>query len=333
MTFSWYRPHLTFAVADAQYFLTFFGLLVVGLVISTLAAREREQAESARRRETHTAALYDLSRDLATAVSRDTVIQAAIRHISELFNCEVAMFLAPGRPTCAGARSPQFLSDQDGDAVATWVFRQGQVAGWGTNTLAAADARYLPLKTAQGVIGVVGIKRSLESGEFLSPDQQRLLEALLSQVALATEAVQLADKAHQAQLLRETEKLQTALLNSISHNLRTPLASITGALSSLRDDDQMLDADARRELLNTAWEEAERLNRLVGNLLNMTRLEAGAMKLALETCDVQDLVGRDPDADGEPAAPSPDRDGRTWYAASCRDRSGAGRAGPGQSGG
>jgi two-component system sensor histidine kinase KdpD len=166
-----------------------------------------------------------------------------------------------------------------------------QAAGLGTNTLAAADARYLPLKTAQGVIGVVGIKPNLESTTFLSPDQQRLLEALLSQVALATEAVQLADKAHQAQLLRETEKLQTALLNSISHNLRTPLASITGALSSLRDDDQMLDADARRELLNTAWEEAERLNRLVGNLLNMTRLEAGAIKLALEPCDVEDLVG------------------------------------------
>jgi two-component system sensor histidine kinase KdpD len=141
------------------------------------------------------------------------------------------------------------------------------------------------------VIGVVGIKPNLASNEFLNPDQQRLLEALLSQVALATEAVQLADKAHQAQLLRETEKLQTALLNSISHNLRTPLASITGALSSLRDDDQMLNADARRELLNTAWEEAERLNHLVGNLLNMTRLEAGAMKLALETSDVQDLVG------------------------------------------
>jgi two-component system sensor histidine kinase KdpD len=284
-------PHLTFAVADAQYFLTFFGLLAVGLVISTLAVREREQAESARRREMHTAALYDLSRDLATTVSQDMVMQAAIRHISEMFNCETSVFLPEGDLLALYARTAEFPVGQDSNAVATWVFRQGQVAGLGTNTLAAADARYLPLKTAQGAIGVVGIKPRLENNEFLSPDQQRLLEALLSQVALATEAVQLADKAHQAQLLRETEKLQTALLNSISHNLRTPLASITGALSSLRDDDQMLDADARRELLNTAWEEAERLNHLVGNLLNMTRLEAGAIKLALETYDVQDLVG------------------------------------------
>lgn len=284
-------PLLTLAVSDAQYILTFLGLLAVGLVISTLAVREREQAEAARRRETHTAALYDLSRDLATAVSQKPVMQAAIRNISGLFDCETAVFLPKGDTLTLQARSSQFPSDQDGHAVATWVFRRGQAAGLGTNTLAATDARYLPLRTAQGVIGVVGIKPSLESSEFMSPDQQRLLEALLSQIALAMEAVQLADKARQAQVLRETEKLQTALLNSVSHNLRTPLASITGALSSLRDDDQMLGDSARRDLLNTAWEEAERLNHLVGNLLNMTRLEAGAITLALEACDVQDLVG------------------------------------------
>ncbi len=293
LTFDFFMvpPQLTFVVADAQYILTFFGLLAVGLVISTLAVREREQAESARRREIYTAALYDLSRDLATAVSQDTVMQAAIRHISELFTCETAIFLPEDGVLTLCARSAEFPVDQDGYAVATWVFRHGQVAGLGTNTLTATEARYLPFKTAQGVIGVVGIRPQIASDDFLSPDQQRLLEALLSQVALATEAVQLAAKAHQAQLLRETEKLQTALLNSISHNLRTPLASITGALSSLRDDDQRLDTNARWELLSMAWEEAERLNHLVGNLLNMTRLEARAMKLAVEPCDVEDLVG------------------------------------------
>ncbi|MBI5960854.1 MAG: sensor histidine kinase KdpD, partial [Chloroflexi bacterium] len=150
-------PHLTFAVADAQYILTFFGLLAVGLVVSTLAVREREQAEAARRRETHTAALYDLSRDLATAVNQDSVVQTGIRHISELFNCETAVFLMEGDLLALRARSSQFSSDPDGYAVALWVFRQGQGAGLGTNTLASADARYLPLKTGQGVIGVVGI--------------------------------------------------------------------------------------------------------------------------------------------------------------------------------
>ncbi|NLF76170.1 MAG: DUF4118 domain-containing protein, partial [Chloroflexi bacterium] len=284
-------PQLTLAVSDAQYFLTFIGLLAVGLVISNLAVREREQAESARRREEHTAALYDLSRDLTTAVDLDTVIQIAIRHLNALFDCEAAVFLPQGDQLVLRARSPQFLDDRTKPNVAAWVFRQGQAAGAGTSTLAEADAHYLPLKTAQGVIGVVGIKLMREGGAFLSRDQQRLLEALLSQVALAIEAVRLVDSARQAQLLRETEKLQTALLNSVSHNLRTPLSAITGALSSLRDDEQVLDSESREELVSTAWEEAERLNRLVGNLLSMTRLEAGAIKLSLEACDVQDLVG------------------------------------------
>jgi two-component system sensor histidine kinase KdpD len=278
-------PRLTLAVGDAQYFLTFFGLLAVGLVISTLAVREREQAEAANRREIHTAALYDLSRDLTTAVDLQTVIQTAIRHIAELFHCDAAIFLPQGDEPFLRARSPQFVVEQD---VANWVFKRGQTAGSGTNTLSTAEACYLPLRTAQGVIGVVGVKTS---GEILTLDQQRLLESLLSQVALAVEAVQLATNARQAQLLREAEKLQTALLNSVSHNLRTPLSSITGALSSLRDDAPMLGNDARQELVSMALEEAERLNRLVSNLLNMTRLEAGAIKLSLDACDVQDLVG------------------------------------------
>ena len=282
-------PRLTLAVSDVQYFLTFVGLLVVGLVISTLAVREREQAESAKRREGHTAALYELSRDLTTAVDLETVLRMAIRHISDLFHCEAAVFLPEGDDLTLRARSPHFPTGPDEHTAATWVYKHGQTAGQSTNTLARAQARYLPLRTAQGVVGSVGIRAG--EGGSLSQDQQRLLEALLSQVALAVESVQLADKARQAQLLHETEKLQTALLNSVSHNLRTPLASITGALSSLRDDEQVLDDDARRELLNTAWEESERLNRLVGNLLNMTRLEAGAMKLSIEVCDVQDLVG------------------------------------------
>jgi two-component system sensor histidine kinase KdpD len=225
-------PHLTLAVSDVQYLLTFVGLFVVGLVISTLAVREREQAETSRRRETHTATLYSLSRDLATTVELGIIAQAAIKHISELLGCETAVFLPRDSTFSLYARSSHFPIDEAGYVVATWVFQHGLKAGQGTETLATAGARYLPLRTAQGVIGVLGIKL-LDTD--LTPDQQRLLEALMSQVALAIEATQLAEEAHHARLLRETEKLQSALLNSISHDLRTPLASITGALSSLRD--------------------------------------------------------------------------------------------------
>jgi two-component system sensor histidine kinase KdpD len=137
---------------------------------------------------------------------------------------------------------------------------------------------------------VLGVRLIEPAGRF-TPERQRLLEAFANQAAQAVERVQLAREAAQTQLLRETEKLQTTLLNSISHDLRTPLASITGALSSLRDDAAFLDEAAQTLLINTALEQAARLNILLGNLLEMTRLEAGAMKVRLEPCDVQDLIG------------------------------------------
>ncbi|WP_119066721.1 sensor histidine kinase [Aggregatilinea lenta] len=283
-------PRLTLAVSDAQYLLTFVGLFGTGMVISTLAAREREQMEAAQRRETYTAALYALSRDLATTIDLGVIVEAAIKHVSDLFNCEVAIFLPGDEGLVLATHSPDFTDEPQSGAVAAWVFQRGQMAGHGTETLNTARARYLPLKTAQSTSGVVSVRLN-EADPPLNPDQERLLQALLSQAALAIEATQLAQNARQAQLLRETEKLQTALLNSVSHNLRTPLVSITGALSSLRDDAGFLDETAQRELLDTAWEEAERLNHLVGNLLNMTRLEAGAMRLGTTLCDVQDLVG------------------------------------------
>jgi two-component system sensor histidine kinase KdpD len=133
--------------------------------------------------------------------------------------------------------------------------------------------------------------RGTTSQATLSPDQRRLLEAFASQAALAIERAHLAEQARETQISRETEKLQTALLNSISHDLRTPLVSITGALSSLREEEIALDEAARRSLLDMAGEEADRLNRLVGNLLNMTRLEAGAMRLTIQPADVQDVIG------------------------------------------
>ena len=156
-------------------------------------------------------------------------------------------------------------------AVADWVLRHGEAAGRNTDTLPGAQLRYLPLKTARGVLGVLGIRASGEADRYLTRDQQRLMEAFASQAAVAIERAQLADQARQAQVLQAAEQLQTALLNSISHDLRTPLVSITGALSSLQEQDAQLDPASRRGLVENARDEAERLNRLVGNLLEMTR--------------------------------------------------------------
>ena len=219
-------PHLTLVVADTEYLLTFIGLFIVGLVISTLAARAQEQAEAARHREAQTAELYALSRDLAAAAELKSLRQVLIRHVAQTFDRE-AVVLLPNE-----SRADLMLAENE-VTVANWVLRHGEPAGRDTPTLPVAQLRYLPLKTARGVVGVLGIKGSEVTGRHLTAEQRQLLEAFASQAALAVERAQLEEQTRQIQVLQAAEKLQTALLNSISHDLRTPLVSITGALSSL----------------------------------------------------------------------------------------------------
>jgi two-component system sensor histidine kinase KdpD len=187
-------------------------------------------------------------------------------------------------------QAPGFPLDENELAVATWVYEHGETAGYGTDTLPAASARYLPLKTAQAVRGVLAV-RPAPAAERMTPEQRHLAEAFANQAALAIERAQLVDVAKRVEVLRETERLQAALLDSISHELRTPLASITGSLSTLADPGTVLVDAQRRELLETAREQAANMNRLVGNLLEMTRLEAGAYKLRLAPTDIQELIG------------------------------------------
>jgi two-component system sensor histidine kinase KdpD len=282
-------PFMTLAVADTEYLLTFAGLLTVGWVISYMTARAREQAQAAQRREADTASLYALSRDFAAADNLEAVLQAIQTHIEQALGREVVVHLADGEMLRANALAPASQLDETEIAVALWTFKNGESAGRGTNTLPAARFRYLPLKTARRTVGVLGVKPK-ESEATLTPDQRRLLEAFASQSAQAIERVQLAEQARQIKLLQAAEKLQNALLNSISHDLRTPLVSITGALSTL-EQDELLEPAARQSLVETAREEADRLNRLVGNLLDMTRLESGALQVKRDDCDVQDLIG------------------------------------------
>jgi two-component system sensor histidine kinase KdpD len=284
-------PYFTFAVSDTQYVITFIALFLVGMVISQLTARAREQAEAAQQREAETAELFDLSRDLASAAEIDVILRALTRHCEQTFEREIVVLLPEGtRLTPRVASTGLSLSDEE-IAVADWVYRRGEPAGRHTNTLPAAQLRYLPLKTARGVVGVLGVGKPGTAERDLTPAQRRLMEAFANQAAQAIERVQLAEEARQIKLLQAAEKLQNALLNSISHDLRTPLVSITGALTSLDEQSESLDEENRRSLVITAREEADRLNRLVGNLLSMTRIESGAIKLNLEPGDVQDVIG------------------------------------------
>src|SRR5574341_41784 len=283
-------PHLTFAVSDTQYFLTFAGLFVVGLVISTLTARVREQADAAERREMQTIELYEFSRDLAAAFGLQEILQSIINHVGQTFGCQVVVLLHESETLKSRAVTPGLTLTEDELAAAMWSFQHGEPAGYGTDTLSAATIHCLPLKTAHGIVGALGIKLDESTGS-LAVEQARLLESFASQAALAVERAQFAEEARKAEVLQEAEKLQSALLNSLSHDLRTPLVSITGALSSLHEDAAQLDKPTLQSMVETAYAEAQRLNHLVGNLLDMTRIEAGAIKVKKEPCDVQDVIG------------------------------------------
>lgn len=285
------QPYLSLAILDPQYLLTFVGLLVVGLVISSLAARAREQAEAAQRREEQMAALYDLSRDLAAAAELPSMLARLVSHVAETFGRASVILLPSDNRLTTAAASVDLTLDSNELVVADWVYRHGEPAGRNTSTLPAAALRYLPLKTARGGVGVLGITAGAAGAPELSVDQRRLLEAFATQAAQAIERVQLADAARRAEVLEAAEKLQTALLNSISHDLRTPLVSITGALTSLRGDQAIADAATRDNLLENAALEADRLNRLVGNLLDMTRLEAGVLHVTRTPAEIEDVIG------------------------------------------
>jgi two-component system sensor histidine kinase KdpD len=283
-------PHFTLSVSNPQYLITFVALFSVGAVISTLVSLARERAEVIQARELQTASLYYLSRSLAAAADIGAVLEAVVRNVGEALNAGVVLFLPEGERLDQVAASQGMVVDIKEQAVADWAFRNRHPAGRGTDTLVSARLIHLPLETASNVLGVMGVQ--LESDqEYRSTECRRLLDAFATQAAMAMERVQFSRQAEQAQIFQARENLERALLNSISHDLRSPLASITGVLSSLRDEGAHLGESLRRELLDTACGEAERLNRFVGNLLDMTRIEAGALRLRREPCDVQDLIG------------------------------------------
>ncbi|MDR3630795.1 MAG: sensor histidine kinase KdpD [Desulfocapsaceae bacterium] len=282
-------PYYTFAVADTEYLLTFVGLFTVGVVISTLVARGKERTMVMQTREVQTASLYYISRDLAAAADMDAIMAAVHKNMGESLSAE-PLFFSPEREHLRFIEHEgQEAPDLKEHAVAGWAFRNLQPAGRGTATLGSSKYLYLPLKTSANIMGVLGVKLADEAG-YTSPQIRLLLDAFAGQTAMALERAHLAKQAEQAKILATRENLERALLNSISHDLRSPLASITGILSSLKEQETGLSELAKQELLTTASEEATRLNRFVTNLLNMTRLEAGVVKLRQEDCDVQDLI-------------------------------------------
>jgi two-component system sensor histidine kinase KdpD len=275
-------------VSDIRYVFTFIVLFIAGLVVSGLATRARDQAEVAQQRTLLTTELYNFTRDLAAAADKEDVLVQIAKHIHQILDAEVAIFLAENRQIKLHTGSSSFQPGPEEQGVAYWVFQHETPAGEGTETLAGARGRYLPLRTTNGTVGVLGVLLP-ESTQTLRAEEYRLLDAFCTQSAVAIERLDLEEQARRVEVMSETERLQTALLNSISHDLRTPLVSITGALTAFQENEQ-LKGQARAELLQTALSEANRLNRLVGNLLDMTRLEGGAIKPIRQSVDVREIV-------------------------------------------
>jgi two-component system sensor histidine kinase KdpD len=284
-------PLYTFTIASSYEILSFLVFLVIAILTSNLASRVRDQAETARRRMRTTLALYEFSRKLAGTFKVDDLLWALAHQVVTALRGNAMILLPEGdQLELKASYPPEDTLDAADWAAARWSWTHGEPAGRGSGTLPTAGWYFLPLKTGRATVGVVGLQRP-QGQPQLEPDERRLLEAILDQAAVAIERAELDRKVAEARLLAETEKLRTALLSSISHDLRTPLASILGSASSLAESGSSFDEAGRRELLLTIQEEAERLNRFVGNLLDMTRLESGALPLNRDWIGVGEIVG------------------------------------------
>jgi two-component system sensor histidine kinase KdpD len=286
-------PLYTLTVADPENVVVLFFFLVVAVIVSNLTAGTRRQMLTARLRAKITAELYAFSRKVAGIGALDDLLWATAYQITSMLNIRTVLLMpvkdGEGLEVASGYPPEDRLDDAD-MAAARWTWEHNRAAGRGADTLPGAKRLFLPLRTGSGPVGVLGIDRDAP-GPLLTPDERRLLDALCDQAAVAIERISLAKGLDEARVLAETERLRAALLTSISHDLRTPLASILGTVSSLRSFPEKYGAAERGELLTTLQEEAERLNRFVSNLLDMTRLESGAIELKLELIDVAEIVG------------------------------------------
>ncbi len=287
-------PYLTFSVSDLRHIATFAVMLIVAIVIATLTQRVRDQAEVARRSEQRTMLLYAMSRELSRTEGVSALARVAARHIEQVFDAKSAVVTVDRGgvirtdDATGGVDAP--IPDE---GVVRWVLAHRKQAGFGTGTLAGSRGFYVPLVasgTDGSALGVLAIDAE-EPSRFEDPEQQRLADAFATQLASSLERARLAEETERARVQVETEQLRSALLSSVSHDLRTPLAVVRGAASTLVDDDARLAEGARRELASAILEETERLDRQVRNLLDMTRLESGGVHVKKEWQSLEEVVG------------------------------------------
>src|SRR3981081_2884375 len=284
-------PVYTFTITDPTNVAAFFFFMLIAVLVSNVAARVRTQAVSAIGRVRTTESLYAFSRKLAGTATLDDVLWATAYQTALMLKVRVVLLLPEeGVLTVKAGYPPEDQLDQADLAAANWAWDNDRPAGRGSDTLPGAKRLFLPMRTGRGPIGVVGIDND-KTGPLLTPDQRRLLDALVDQGALAIERVLLVEDMDRVKRTVESDRLRSALLTSISHDLKTPLASVLGAASMMRDLSSGLSDSQKRDLLATVIDESERLNRFIANLLDMTKLESGAVVPNTAPHDLGEIVG------------------------------------------
>jgi two-component system, OmpR family, sensor histidine kinase KdpD len=284
-------PVYTFTITDPTNVAAFFFFMLIALLVSNVGARVRTQAVSAIGRVRTTESLYAFSRKLAGTATLDDVLWATAYQTALMLKVRVVLLLPEeGVLTVKAGYPPEDQLDKADLAAANWAWGNDRTAGRGSDTLPGAKRLFLPMRTGRGPIGVIGIDDD-KAGPLLTPDQRRLLDALVDQGALAIERVQLVEDMDRVKRTVESDRLRAALLTSISHDLKTPLSSVLGAASTLRDLSSGLTDAEKGDLLATVIEESERLNRFIANLLDMTKLESGAVMPNAMRQDIGEIVG------------------------------------------
>ncbi len=272
-------PRYTLTISDPESVLALLFFFGVAIIASNLTATVQRQAAAARQRARTTEDLYLFSKKLAGTGTLDDVLWATAFQLASMLKVRVVLLLPEGDTIAVKAGYPPDDTLVDADiAAARWAWEHNHAAGRGADTLPGAQRLYVPLRTGRTAVGVIGLDSDRRDGPLLTPEQQRLLDALADQAALAIERIQLVADVDRAKLAAEADRLRSALLTSISHDLKTPLAAILGASGTLREYFDSMPEQDRADLLSTVIDESERLNRFIANLLDMTRIESGAME-------------------------------------------------------
>ncbi|MCA0402108.1 MAG: sensor histidine kinase KdpD [Proteobacteria bacterium] len=287
-------PYFSFAVEQYEAVVGLAVFVVSSVVTGTLASRLRAQVVTMRATQARTETLYEFARKIASATKSDDVLWAAVAHVARVLQADV-LILTPdaqgqlqqvqGWPSIDEALDPRDLG------AAQWAFEKAEAAGFGTGTLPNATWQFVPLATADRPFGTMGVHFH-DPSRAKDPETKRLLLAVEDQVAIAVERNRLSEEVANARVTAESDKLRAALLNAVSHDLRTPLVTVIGATSSLAESGASLPENIRAALATSAHEEARRLDRTVQNLLDMTRLGHGALKPNRAAIDLREIIGR-----------------------------------------